>query len=227
MARPNRELMARAYSARHGRTLFTHFSRLDYELATPLRGASASVAPVAALRESAEVLYAGELQIRLGEGLVLATGQALTLSVREFELLAALARRMGAIVTRDELYEAGVGARPTRGRSLGRRLREQAARQAAGGDARPAVHPHPSRLRPPLPTAACGGRRAEPAGGAGRCARDVRSFTRCSHHGFARLTHCPCMPDRGGFGQCAHVRGAADRPAHRALFAQIEREETR
>jgi hypothetical protein len=37
---------------------------------------------VAALRESAEVLYAGELEIRLGEGLVLATGQALTLSVR-------------------------------------------------------------------------------------------------------------------------------------------------
>jgi DNA-binding response OmpR family regulator len=64
------------------------------------------VAPVAALRESAEVLYAGELEIRLGEGLVLATGQALTLSVREFELLAAMARRTGAIVTRDELYGA-------------------------------------------------------------------------------------------------------------------------
>jgi DNA-binding response OmpR family regulator len=61
---------------------------------------------VAALRESAEVLYAGELEIRLGEGLVLATGQALTLSVREFELLAAMARRIGAIVTRDELYGA-------------------------------------------------------------------------------------------------------------------------
>lgn len=59
---------------------------------------------MAALRASAEVLYAGELEIRLGEGLVLATGQALTLSVREFELLAAMAQRMGAIVTRDELY---------------------------------------------------------------------------------------------------------------------------
>jgi DNA-binding response OmpR family regulator len=61
---------------------------------------------VAALPESSEVLYAGELEIRLGEGLVLATGQALTLSVREFELLAAMAQRMGAIVTRDELYRA-------------------------------------------------------------------------------------------------------------------------
>ncbi|HEY8304270.1 MAG TPA: winged helix-turn-helix domain-containing protein [Solirubrobacteraceae bacterium] len=52
------------------------------------------------------VLYAGELEIRLGEGLVLAVGRALTLSVREFELLVALASRAGAIVTREELYGA-------------------------------------------------------------------------------------------------------------------------
>jgi DNA-binding response OmpR family regulator len=56
--------------------------------------------------ENASTLYAGELEIRLGEGLVLATGRALTLSVREFELLAAMARRAGAVVTRDELYGA-------------------------------------------------------------------------------------------------------------------------
>jgi DNA-binding response OmpR family regulator len=59
---------------------------------------------VAASADNASTLYAGELEIRLGEGLVLATGRALTLSVREFELLAAMARRAGAIVTRDELY---------------------------------------------------------------------------------------------------------------------------
>jgi DNA-binding response OmpR family regulator len=59
---------------------------------------------VAAVGQSSETLYAGELEIHLGEGLVLATGQALTLSVREFELLAAMAQRMGAIVTREELY---------------------------------------------------------------------------------------------------------------------------
>jgi DNA-binding winged helix-turn-helix (wHTH) protein len=59
---------------------------------------------VAAVAENASTLYAGELEIRLGEGLVLATGRALTLSVREFELLAAMARRAGAIVTRGELY---------------------------------------------------------------------------------------------------------------------------
>ncbi len=55
-------------------------------------------------QDSSSTLYAGELEIRLGEGLVLATGRALTLSVREFELLAALAGRAGAIVTRSELY---------------------------------------------------------------------------------------------------------------------------
>jgi DNA-binding response OmpR family regulator len=63
---------------------------------------------VAAFPESADVpadtLYAGELEIRLEEGLVLATGRALTLSVREFELLAAMAGRLGAIVTREDLY---------------------------------------------------------------------------------------------------------------------------
>ena len=55
---------------------------------------------------NSNTLYAGELEIRLGEGLVLATGRALTLSVREFELLAAMARRAGAVLTRGELYSA-------------------------------------------------------------------------------------------------------------------------
>lgn len=59
---------------------------------------------MAAAADNTSTLYAGELEIRLGEGLVLATGRALTLSVREFELLAAMARRAGAIVSRDELY---------------------------------------------------------------------------------------------------------------------------
>jgi DNA-binding response OmpR family regulator len=63
-----------------------------------------SCASVAASADSSSSLHAGELEIRLGEGLVLATGRALTLSVREFGLLAAMARRAGTIVTRDELY---------------------------------------------------------------------------------------------------------------------------
>jgi DNA-binding response OmpR family regulator len=61
---------------------------------------------VAVHQDSSSTLYAGELEIRLREGLVLATGRALTLSVREFELLVALASRAGAIVTREELYGA-------------------------------------------------------------------------------------------------------------------------
>jgi DNA-binding response OmpR family regulator len=57
-------------------------------------------------QDNASILYAGELEIKPGEGLVLANGRALTLSVREFELLVALARRAGAIVTREKLYGA-------------------------------------------------------------------------------------------------------------------------
>jgi DNA-binding response OmpR family regulator len=57
-------------------------------------------------QDNTGTLYAGELEIRVGEGLVLATGRALTLSVREFELLVALAYRAGAIVTREELYRS-------------------------------------------------------------------------------------------------------------------------
>jgi DNA-binding response OmpR family regulator len=63
-----------------------------------------SCTPVAAPADNLSSLHAGELEIRLDQGLVLATGRALTLSVREFGLLAAMARRAGAIVTRNELY---------------------------------------------------------------------------------------------------------------------------
>jgi DNA-binding response OmpR family regulator len=57
----------------------------------------------------AEVLEVGELRIRTGDGLVLAAGRALTLSVREFQLLVALARRSGTIVSREDLYAAAWG----------------------------------------------------------------------------------------------------------------------
>jgi DNA-binding response OmpR family regulator len=53
---------------------------------------------------SGEVIRAGELEIRPSEYLALAGGRALTLSLRELELLAALARREGRIVPREELY---------------------------------------------------------------------------------------------------------------------------
>jgi DNA-binding response OmpR family regulator len=51
-----------------------------------------------------EVLQIGALEIRPSEGLVLADDRALALSVREFGLLVALARRAGRIVRRDDLY---------------------------------------------------------------------------------------------------------------------------
>lgn len=57
-------------------------------------------------RENGGTLYAGELEIRPGEGLALAGGQALRLSVREFELLVALAKQAGAILSREQLYSA-------------------------------------------------------------------------------------------------------------------------
>ena len=61
-----------------------------------------------------EILSAGELELRPTEHLARARGRTLSLSVRELELLAALARREGQIVSRDELYETVWGA-PLRG----------------------------------------------------------------------------------------------------------------
>jgi DNA-binding response OmpR family regulator len=62
---------------------------------------------------STEVLRAAELEIRPSEHLARARGRALSLSVRELDLLAALARREGRIVPREELYRI-VWARPLR-----------------------------------------------------------------------------------------------------------------
>jgi DNA-binding response OmpR family regulator len=61
-------------------------------------------------RQAGEVIKAGELEIRPSEYLALAGGRALTLSVRELELLAALGRREGRIVPREELYQTVWGA---------------------------------------------------------------------------------------------------------------------
>lgn len=51
-----------------------------------------------------EILEADELKIRAREGLALVAGRAVPLSVREFQLLCALVRRQGGIVSRAELY---------------------------------------------------------------------------------------------------------------------------
>jgi DNA-binding response OmpR family regulator len=57
-----------------------------------------------------EVIRAGELEIRPTEHLALAGGRTLSLSLRELDVLAALARREGRIVAREELYETVWGA---------------------------------------------------------------------------------------------------------------------
>jgi len=85
----------------HFHEFFTTRSRIGNAFARPQRR---SYRVVEASFDNANILYAGELEIRASEGLVLANGRALTLSVREFELLVAMAKRSGAIVTRGELY---------------------------------------------------------------------------------------------------------------------------
>ena len=50
-----------------------------------------------------EPIRIDDLEITPGEGLVRAGGQVLTLSVREFQLLAALVEHAGGIVGREEL----------------------------------------------------------------------------------------------------------------------------
>jgi DNA-binding response OmpR family regulator len=51
-----------------------------------------------------EVLHVDELEIRPGEGLVLARGRAVAMSMRELGVLAALARREGRVIRREDLY---------------------------------------------------------------------------------------------------------------------------
>ena len=52
-----------------------------------------------------EVVRAGDLEIRPAEFMALASGKRLQLTVRELELLTALAERCDRIVSREELYK--------------------------------------------------------------------------------------------------------------------------
>ncbi len=58
----------------------------------------------AATTSQGEKLHAGELEVRPEEFLALAGGQRLDLTARELELLTALLRRAGRIVSREELH---------------------------------------------------------------------------------------------------------------------------
>src|ERR671920_2375060 len=58
-----------------------------------------------AVQRHGDVIHVGELEIHPGQGLALAGGHALSLSVREFGLLVALARSGGGIVRGEDLYQ--------------------------------------------------------------------------------------------------------------------------
>ncbi len=91
-----------------------------------------------------ETLHAGELEIRPAEGLALARGRALTLSVREFELLVAMARRQGAIVKREDLYRSVWGAEPrARDRSVDVYVSKLRSKLEAALPDRQFIHTHP------------------------------------------------------------------------------------
>jgi len=62
-----------------------------------------------------ELIAVGALQIRVSDGLVTAAGRPLTLSIREYQLLLALARRNGRIMGRDEVYREAWGSEMRKG----------------------------------------------------------------------------------------------------------------
>jgi DNA-binding response OmpR family regulator len=64
----------------------------------------ARIVEAAHIQEEPAAIQVGDLEIRPADGLCLAGGKALTLSVREFQLLVALARRAHGIVSRPDLY---------------------------------------------------------------------------------------------------------------------------
>ena len=165
------------------RARFTDFSRLDHDFATATGAAGASVCDSwRHLPTAADTLYAGELEIRPREGLVLASGRALTLSVREFELLAAMARRQGAIITREELYGTVWGGELRPGdRSVDVYVSKLRGKLEAGA-ARPALHPHPPGLRLPLPARASRKTLAARARPRGRHWRPPSAMNRTSFH---------------------------------------------
>jgi DNA-binding response OmpR family regulator len=141
-----------------------------------------SCASVAASADSSSSLHAGELEIRLGEGLVLATGRALTLSVREFGLLAAMARRAGTIVTRNELYAEVWGGELRPGdRSVDVYVSKLRGKLEAAMPDRRFIHTHPGfgyRFQPQPAREPAGA--SQGADGAGD-ERDELRFTRPLH----------------------------------------------
>ena len=99
---------------------------------------------MASLPDSEDTLYAGELEIRLGDGLVLASGRVVRLSVRECDLIVAMPRRIGAIATRAELYETVWGGQLRAGdRSVDVYVSKLRGKLEAAMPDRRFIHTHP------------------------------------------------------------------------------------
>jgi DNA-binding response OmpR family regulator len=120
--------------------------------------------------ENEDTLHAGELEIRLGDGLVLASGRVVRLSVREFELLVAMARRTGAIATRDELYATVWGGQLRHGdRSVDVYVSKLRGKLEEAMPDRRFIHTHPGfgyRFQPQPSREQVGVLAASPGGGA-------------------------------------------------------------
>jgi len=96
-----------------------------------------------------------DFEIHRDEGFVMAGGEVLTLSVREFQLLVAMVERAGGIVRRDELCQA-VWARELRpgDRSVDVYVSKLRAKLEAAAPGRQYIHTHPGfgyRFQPQSP----------------------------------------------------------------------------
>jgi DNA-binding response OmpR family regulator len=92
-----------------------------------------------------ETIRVDDLEITPGEGLVRAGGQVLTLSVREFQLLVAMVRHAGGIVSREELCRTVWGRELRAGdRSVDVYVSKLRAKLEAAVPGRRYIHTHPS-----------------------------------------------------------------------------------
>lgn len=83
---------------------YTSLSQAVHGRTTGARCASGEAPATVEAAPTNDILSAGDLEVRPSDGLVLAAGRALTFSVREFQLLVALVRSEGRIVSRSDLY---------------------------------------------------------------------------------------------------------------------------
>jgi DNA-binding response OmpR family regulator len=123
---------------------------------------------MAAPEHEARTVQLDDFEIHLSEGFVMAGGEVLTLSVREFQLLVAMVDRAGGIVRRDELCQA-VWERELRpgDRSVDVYVSKLRAKLEAAAPGRQFIHTHPGfgyRFQPQLVRSAVNGGQADRAG---------------------------------------------------------------